>query len=372
MKKKILVFIGASYVSGLEIVTLHLINELILSGYDVRCIINGWNDGVFKEKLREKNIFWYEVKLGWIHLRKPLWTVDTLIHWPAAYLKCKKILKNFKPDICHFCGYTQIIMISGLLKNLNCVYNLQEPHIATKKHLFIYKHLNKRIKIFVGVSDYIGKVLSDLQIPSKKIKIIYNGIPELTILPQTNRENELSTVLGIIGQVAAWKGHETLINAVELLSKNTKQKFIVYIFGDQENYYANTLKKKIKDKKIEQYFEWKGFVKSQDNIYKDVDIIIVPSLSQEPCSITIIESMMREKILVVSDRGGNIELVDNNKTGFVFEANDPIALSNCILNAIIDPISASLLASNARKKALLNYTSKRMEIDYVHIYSSLY
>ena len=55
MRKKILFFIGGSYVSGLEIITLHLIKELKEKGNTVHCIISGWNDGVFKQKLEELN-----------------------------------------------------------------------------------------------------------------------------------------------------------------------------------------------------------------------------------------------------------------------------------------------------------------------------
>jgi hypothetical protein len=33
----------------LEIATLHLLYGLKENGYDVRCMMNGWNDGVFKK-----------------------------------------------------------------------------------------------------------------------------------------------------------------------------------------------------------------------------------------------------------------------------------------------------------------------------------
>ena len=47
MIKKILFFTGGSYVAGLEIVTLQLIKGLKDRGFDVRCVVNGWNDGDF-------------------------------------------------------------------------------------------------------------------------------------------------------------------------------------------------------------------------------------------------------------------------------------------------------------------------------------
>src|SRR5882724_8461670 len=105
IRKKILFFIGGSYVSGLETVTLYLLRDLKENGYDLQCVINGWNDGVYKKKLDEIDVPFYEVKLGWLYLRKPLWTLDSLVNYPKAYFTCKEIIKSFKPDIFHFCGY---------------------------------------------------------------------------------------------------------------------------------------------------------------------------------------------------------------------------------------------------------------------------
>jgi L-malate glycosyltransferase len=285
-----LVFIGGSYVSGLEISTLHLINSLKLDGHDVRCVISGWNDGVFKQKLNQHHIPWYEVKLGWLYMTKPLWTLDSLIHWPLAFRACRKILREFQPDICHFSSYAPIIMTFPLLKGRNCVYNLQEPHLPTKKDLFIYRLLNKRIKIFTTVSKKIALMLVDLQVPEKKIRVIYNGVPLIPAGPLKIPGQPV--VFGIIGQVVPWKGHETLIDAVEHLAGSSSCEFIVYIFGNDKNEYAGKLRAKIASKNLGRYFEWKGFVSDQDAIYNQVDVAVVPSLSEEPCSLSILESMV--------------------------------------------------------------------------------
>src|SRR5580765_6069537 len=173
---KILFFAGGSYVSGLEIVTLHLLNGLKQNGYDVRCVMNGWNDGVFKRKLQDINVACYDVKLGWFYLKKPSWTLDSLANYLRAFFSCKKILKTFKPDVIHFCSYHNVIMLYPLIGH-NTVYNLQETHLPTTKHKVIYELLNKRIGAFTAVSGHIKRVLKNLSIPEDKIHLVYNGIP---------------------------------------------------------------------------------------------------------------------------------------------------------------------------------------------------
>ena len=367
MKKKYLFVIGGSYVSGLEIVTLHLIKELKENGNQIRCVISGWNDGVFKNKLKELDVPFDEVKLGWVYISKPLWTLDTLIHWPAAYLAYKKILKNFNPDICHFCSYSTVLMLFPLLKNRNCVYNLQEPHAPTRKHLLIYRLLNKRIKIFTAVSQHIVQVLLALKIPREKIRLIYNGVP---VLPGDVGQHSPGSpvIFAIIGQVVSWKGHETLIDAVDILVNSSCKNFVVYIFGNDKNEYAGSLQKKIKNKSLESYFVWKGFVEKQDDIYRQVDVVIVPSLSQEPCSLTILESLMRGKAVVASDRGGNIELIDHERNGFIFTATDAGALASCMSLLLKNEQLISAVGNNGHIQALQKYTATRMREGYDKVY----
>ena len=368
-KKKILVFIGGSYVSGLEIATLHLINGLKNTGNDVRCIINGWNDGVFKQKLDNAGIPWYEVKLGWIYFRKPLWTLDSLAHFPAAFRACKKIMRSFEPDICHFCNYGTPILLYPLLKGRNCLYNLQEPHERNKKHLRIYRLLNRRVKIFTTVSRRIVKILEDLDIPAEKTRLIYNGVPAVETISATTITDR-GIIFAIIGQVVPWKGHDTLVDAVEQLAGSGHQ-FVVRIFGNDKNEYAGKLRSKIEAKGLAGYFEWKGFVKEQTDIYKQVDVVIVPSLSEEPCSLSILESMMRKKGLIVSDRGGNPELVLHNDTGLVFAAGDPAALARSMRQFLREPVLIAKMGNASGERAIENFTETRMTDEYLRVYEEM-
>ena len=74
------------------------------------------------------------------------------------------------------------------------------------------------------------------------------------------------------------------------------------------------------------------------------------------------------KELIVSDRGGNPELVNHKENGLVFSANDPIELYQCIQKLVSEREFAEVLASNARIKAANNYNYKRMADQYIEIY----
>jgi len=368
-KNKILVFIGGAYVSGLEVVTLHLIGELKRQGHSVRCIVNGWNDGMIIKELQKLEVPFDEAKLGWLYLTKPSWTIDSLVHLPGAYLRCRKILREFDPDIVHFCNYASVILLAPLLKNKACVYNLQEPHEPNGKNLFIYRLLNRRIRIFTAVSRYIEQVLLDLRIPKDKIRLIYNGVPVVECPP--GRTPADIFVFGIIGQVVPWKGHTTLVDAVHLLKAPAAPRFLVKVFGNDKTEYAAALRNHIRETGTEAWFSWEGFVREQDSIYSQVDAVIVPSLSGEPCSLTILESMMRGKALIVSDRGGNPELIEDKKTGLIFKADDPAQLAGCISLLLERAPSTLPMGEKAHEKALDSFTEYKMAAAYTAIYADM-
>jgi glycosyltransferase involved in cell wall biosynthesis len=369
-KKRIIVFIGASYVSGLEIATLHLLNGLKREGHDVRCIVNGWNDGVFRQKLDDAGIAWWQLKIGWLYIRKPSWTMDTLRHWPGAYRECKRILSAFDPQVCFFSSFQTAMMIYPLLKGRNCVYNLQEPRERTWKHRIIYQLLNKHIKVFTTVSRRIVEMLRNLDLPTEKIRLIYNGVPALENVAATAPAGP-AIVFAIVGQIVPWKGHDTLVEAVERLMGHASTPFIVKIFGNDQNDYAQALKATIEAKGLTDLFEWKGFVREQEEIYGQTDIVIVPSLSEEPCSLTILESMMRKKGLIVSDRGGNPELVIHGESGLIFAAGNPADLALCMQFWLKDPTLVPKMGEKAGQRALEAFTATRLTREYLQLFAEL-
>jgi glycosyltransferase involved in cell wall biosynthesis len=367
--KKILFVAGASYVSGLENITLHLIREVKAQGYDARCIISGWNDGVFKGQLTELGVPFYELKLGWFYLKHPSWTLDALRHWRPAYTQFRQVLNEFDPDIIHFTNYAAPLMVYPLLKGRKCLYALHETHLPTRKHLFIYRLLNRRVKIFTAVSGHIVNVLAALKIPRDKIRLVYNGVP---VSPASPAADAQEVRIGIVGQIADWKGHDTLVDAVEKLTADPRPApFKVGIYGNDKTPYAEMLKQRIKDKELGAYFTWHGFVKDQEMIYSSLDIVAVPSLSEEPCSLTLLETMMRGKAIIVSARGGNTELVDDGVNGKVFKAGDAGELTGCIRLLVEDRGLAGNYGKKAREKALREFTISRMVDQYVEIYQRM-
>jgi len=97
-KTRILFLVGATRVFGAEIAMLTVMRGLKKRGYEVHCITSRWSDGDFESRLKEEGIPFTSLKLGFLYLRKPLWTLDTLIHYPGALLGFYRVKRRFRPD----------------------------------------------------------------------------------------------------------------------------------------------------------------------------------------------------------------------------------------------------------------------------------
>lgn len=369
MIKKILFFTGGSYVAGLEIVTLQLIKGLKDRGFDVRCVVNGWNDGDFKSRLAAMNVPCYEVKIGWLYLTKPSWTLDTLLNYPRAFLTCRKILKEFKPDAVNFSSYAMPVMLYPLVKR-NSFYTLHDTQLPNRKHRVIYQLLKRRIGTFIAVSGHIAETLKNLGVPVNKIRVIHNGVtvPPLPVLSDKQPGNMIH--FAIVGQVVEPKGHLVLVDAAALLIKKGITNFNISIVGNNETAFGHTLAAVIKEKELSTFFSWRGYVKDVNEIYRNADVVVVPSLCTEAFSLATVEAMIRRLPVIASNRGGMKELIDNGQDGLLFTAGNAEELCDSMHKIIMDKSYADLLAQKAQKKASENYTNDAMTEKYISAYNS--
>ncbi len=79
-----------------------------------------------------------------------------------------------------------------------------------------------------------------------------------------------------------------------------------------------------------------GFTQDIQRIYPSLDIVVVPSLADEPFGRVTVEAMAFRKPVVAYDSGASRELVVHGQTGFVVPKGDVKKLSRAVLE-LFDP-----------------------------------
>ena len=119
--------------------------------------------------------------------------------------------------------------------------------------------------------------------------------------------------MAIVGNISGGKGHDT---AIEVLSAPQwkERKWILNIYGDGEG------KKYVEDLSlfygIHHRINFYGHVTDLINVWEQNHLLLIPSAG-EGLPISLAEAMACGRAAVVTDVGGNTELITENETGFI-------------------------------------------------------
>ena len=250
--------------------------------------------------------------------------------------KIAKVIKEARPDIVHTRNWAAIDGVIGArlagVKNIIHGEHGREASDPTGANLIrrkIRKGLNPLISGFVTVSlDLKRWLIQDVGIPEKKVIQIINGVDTNKFAPQKNKKSLRGKfgfdadafLIGTVGRLDPVKDHKTLINALADMithSQNKKIKLMIAGSGPEEQ----GLRKMAAEIGVEEMICFLGERSDIPELMQSMDVFVLPSIA-EGVSNTILEAMACGLPVVASRVGGNHELIDDGKTGFLFVAGD--------------------------------------------------
>ncbi|MHB1658401.1 glycosyltransferase family 4 protein [Acidithiobacillus sp. 'AMD consortium'] len=193
---------------------------------------------------------------------------------------------------------------------------------CTSCHLLRIRHpnLSNALSAVVGVSRYIldrHMALGYFQDVALR-QVIHNvrspgalGLDE----PSPVRESPTGLRIGFIGQLVPAKGVDILIGAFKAAVLPDAE---LWIAGSGKPDYEASLRKNAASTPV----RFLGRVPPRD-FYPQVDIVVVPSLWQEPLGLVVAEALAFGKPVIASKRGGIPEMIKDGETGLLFDPNRP-------------------------------------------------
>jgi glycosyltransferase involved in cell wall biosynthesis len=197
---------------------------------------------------------------------------------------------------------------------------------------------------------------------TEKLRVIHNGIDvekflrtgeKKTLLPRAG-EGKLIVLVGNMHSEV--KGHSWLIAcAPAVVAEFPRTQFVLVGGGEQQERFENeVLALGMRDS-----FIFAGRRKDIAEILACCDIGILPSLA-EGLPNALLEYMAAGLPAVVSNVGGNVELVKDGVTGLLVPPRDSAALSAAILKLLLDSDLASRIANQAREFVERNFSFECM------------
>lgn len=208
--------------------------------------------------------------------------------------------------------YARPLLKSRILKTL---------HNTLYRKEYLFDMLN-RADVFICVSKLQKNFFSEYGVNEDKLIHIPTGI-DTTWTKNFRRNKSQLLRFGFIGKIAYHKGVHVLIQAFNDIDSSDVVLNIYGEFQPETNEFHNTIKKM---SKLKNNIHFHGNVPHAFEALADIDVVIFPSVVYEGSPITILESFATKTPVVTSNIGGMAELVENMKTGLLFEVGDPQVL----------------------------------------------
>ena len=196
-----------------------------------------------------------------------------------------------------------------------------------------HRSVSNRLSAVVGVSRFIlDRFVEQRYFHDVHIKrVIHNArdLEELGVKVATIRPASAPLRFGYIGRLDPSKGVELLLEA---FCKDASVDAELWIAGSGRSDYEQSLRSQWASERV----RFLGRVAQRD-FYPKVDVIVVPSLWEEPLGMVVAESMSFSKPVIGSRRGGIPEIIQDGENGLLFEPNNDGELKEAIRRLARDP-----------------------------------
>ena len=249
----------------------------------------------------------------------------------------KKVVKHEKPAVIHahatfFCGLSATYI--GKKFSIPVVYEVRSlweerqlkgnPGIKTRLQVALIRSLESlamnKAKHVIPINKNLKDNILSRGIPEHKISIVANAV-NLDRIPVLNNQHETLFAFAYIGSISPIEGLDELCVQIAKMNANRPCQLLIYGGGVAKTDLERLVKENAWDN-----IHFMGSVNPSEvyKAYERVQVIVNPRIpSKITHSVTPLkplEAMGYQKLVLASNVGGMKELIENEVTGFLFEA----------------------------------------------------
>ena len=231
----------------------------------------------------------------------------------------------------------------------------------------------------VAVCGYIKRLLVENEgIPASRIDVIYNGVDptrfdETTLTPDSRAKvradlglTEDHRVVTCVARIHPVKDHPTLVRGFARAAEAMPEARLLVVGGGD----SASLQKLATELGAREKVIFTGVRRDIPAIYNASDLFSMSSLS-EGTSVTLLESMLLRRASVVTDVGGNPEIVERERTGLLVPRGDHAALGDAMVTLLRDPERRRAMGERGRARVLERFTQDRMHQSWLGLFEDV-
>src|SRR3984885_11926562 len=263
--------------------------------------------------------------------------------------------------------------IGGRLAGVPVLWHIREiVSMSRAIRWVLYKTLGLCASRIVCISRAVrDNVLREAPNLARKSGVIYNAV-SATSSNGTTRDLGLreelgvplsAPLIGMVGRISHWKGQEVLAEAASLVLEDHPESHFVAVgsyFADQSQY-LRELEERISVLGLKKRFHLAKYRSNVTDVYRALDIFVLPSRQPEPFGRVTAEAMMQGRAVVATNHGGTCELIQDGVTGILVPPSDPKSLAEAIKRLLRDPALGEKMGQAAAMYAREHFSMTRYQ-----------
>lgn len=177
----------------------------------------------------------------------------------------------------------------------------------------------------------------------------FDDAPFTASTPLSGHAVEIAT----LSRLERWKGVDlAIIASHEVQRRLPDHRVTIHVFGGGHNSdpdYVSELHALASNGPSDVIFH--GHIDDLDGALASTDIVVLPSIIPEPFGQAVAQGMRAGRVVIVSDQGGALEIIENGVSGATFRSGSSEDLADTLVDLIQDPEGSQELAREAQQQA---------------------
>lgn len=261
-------------------------------------------------------------------------------------------------------------------KSQKVILHMHNDHLSINWLKPFYRKALSKVDVVLCVSDYIrARAIEAYPRHSHKFITINNATDIDVFKPYGEQAFEQlkeimffdkrNKYLLYVGRLSPLKGVDVLLKSFALINQELPNTRLIIVGSSFFSGAISTpyerelmeLAKPFSDKVI-----FTGFVghETVKYLYSTVDVVVIPSVWQEPSGLVALEAMSSGACVVSSEVGGLVDFIEDGIDGFLIPPNDEVMLKKRVLDVLNDVNRGKVMGERARNKVKNHYSWERL------------
>jgi sugar transferase (PEP-CTERM/EpsH1 system associated) len=372
--------------TGNPLRVLHVLNRLERGGTElvVLKLLGGLSESKFQQRLAA--IRGMDPQLQRVSLAEHLVSVgDGGSGFQFPLFRLASIMRAYRPHIVHSRNWGAIEAIpaarlAGVPVAIHSEHGYEIEMLAglpIRRRIFrraAYAMVDAVVAVTRELGDYHARMA---WLSPARISVIYNGVDTQQFYPSPEARTLLRKrfglpenrfIVGTVGRMVPIKDHPTLLRAMEILVQHGVNAHALLVGSGPElegNKSIVTASPNLAGR-----VTFTGSSEEVPDLLRTIDAFALPSIS-EGMSNTLLEAMATGLPVIATSVGGNIEVVEHERSGWLIDTRDAEALASHLATLASTETLRAQYGAAARKRVIERFSLERMLEGYSNLYREL-